>query len=81
MVATRTEEEILTMAGRAVDLYEAQSPRPVHLTIKQAATMLNVSSPTVSKMLKSGQLRFNRCGRIPIEQIDLAIALSRKKYE
>jgi hypothetical protein len=61
-----------------VDLYEKRSPRPVQVTIKQAAAMLGLSTRTVSKMLKTGELRFNGCGKIPIGQIDLVLARQRK---
>ncbi|MFM0013721.1 helix-turn-helix domain-containing protein [Paraburkholderia sediminicola] len=77
--APLTKEQILVIAQRAVHLYETQrSPRPVHVTITQAAAMLGLSRPTVSKMLKTGELRFNGCGRIPIEQIDMVPARSKR---
>lgn len=73
-----TEEQVLLIAKRAVGLYEARSPRPPHVTIKQAAQMLGLSTRTVHNLMKAGQLRFNGCGKIPIEQVDMVLARSPK---
>lgn len=64
--------EELTIAKRAVQLYAETHPRPTHVTQMQAAEMLGISRWTVSKMVKSGCLKLNRCGLIPIEEIDKA---------
>ncbi|MFP3703390.1 helix-turn-helix domain-containing protein [Paraburkholderia sp. SIMBA_009] len=72
-----SDAEILRIAHRALELHAAQCPRPPHVTISQAAEMLGLSRGTVSKMLHAGQFRLNRCGRIPIEQIDRAQAVRR----
>ncbi|MFT4068959.1 helix-turn-helix domain-containing protein [Paraburkholderia sp.] len=69
-----TEAELLRIVERAIDIYEAQSPRPPHVTIKEAAKTLGLSRQTVSKMLHAGQFKHNKCGLIPIEQIDAALA-------
>lgn len=63
----------LQMAIRAVQLFEERPPRPPHVTIKQAAEMLGLSRHTVSKMVHAGQFKLNKCGRIPIEQVDAAL--------
>lgn len=60
----------IEMAVRAVELYAARHPRPVQVTITQAAEMLGLSRHTVSKMVRAGQIKLNRCGLIPIEQVD-----------
>lgn len=65
--------ETLATALKAVELYAAKHPRPPHVTQKQAAEMLNVSRPTLSRMVKAGTFRLNQCGLIPIDQIDAAI--------
>lgn len=65
-----TEEQVLLIAKRAVDLFEKQPKRPPHVTMTQAAEMLGVSRRTISNMIASGRLRLNRCGRIPIEEVD-----------
>lgn len=74
-----TEEQMQLMVSRALDVFETRSPRPTQVTIKQAAEMLGLSRHTVSKMLTTGELRYNRCGRISIEQIDMALARSKRK--
>lgn len=58
------------LAVRAVEIYAQRHPRPVHVTLTQAAQMLELSRPTVRKLMMAGKLRFNSCGLIPTEQID-----------
>lgn len=65
--------EELTIARRAVQLYAETHPRPPHVNQKQAADMLGVSARTVHNMIKAGTLKLNRCGLIPIEQIDAVL--------
>lgn len=60
----------LQVAMRAVELYDQRHPRPRHVTIGQAAEMLELSRPTVRKLMQAGKLRLNSCGLIPIEQVD-----------
>jgi excisionase family DNA binding protein len=60
----------LEMAVQAVQIYAARHPRPVQVTITQAAQMLGLSRHTVAKMVRAGQLKLNQCGMIPIEQVD-----------
>lgn len=60
----------LKTAVRAVQLYAERHPRPVQVTITQAAQMLGLSRPTVRNLMKAGKLCFNGCGLIPIEQVD-----------
>ncbi|MCO1371495.1 helix-turn-helix domain-containing protein [Burkholderia multivorans] len=60
-------------ALKALELYSARHPRPPHVNQKQAADMLGVSARTVHNMIKAGTLRLNRCGLIPIEQIDAVL--------
>jgi hypothetical protein len=62
--------DVLDIARRAVQLYAETHPRPPHVTQLQAAEMLGISRWTVSKMVRAGQLKLNRCGMIPIEQVD-----------
>lgn len=61
------------LALKALELFRARHPRPSHVTITQAAEMLGKSRNTVSKMLHAGQFKLNKCGMIPIEQIDAAL--------
>lgn len=65
--------EELTIARRAVQLYAETHPRPPQVNQKQAAEMLGVSARTVHNMIKAGTLKLNRCGMIPIEQIDAVL--------
>ena len=69
-----SESDALKIAARAVQLYAERHPRPPHINLTQAAEMLGLSRPTVRKLVHSGQLRFNKCGLIPIEQIDRLVA-------
>ncbi|MFC4518575.1 helix-turn-helix domain-containing protein [Cupriavidus pinatubonensis] len=64
------EATVLETAVRAVELYASQHPRPTQVNIKQAAEMLGLSVPTVRKLMKAGEMSLNRCGLIPIEQVD-----------
>lgn len=70
--------DALFIARMAVQLYAETHPRPPHVTQRQAALMLGVSTATVSRMVKSGHLTLNDFAAIPIDQIDSAI-LSRVK--
>jgi len=65
--------EELTIARRAVQLYAESHPRPPQVNQKQAAEMLGVSTRTIHNMIKHGTLKLNRCGMIPIEQIDAVL--------
>jgi len=60
----------LEIAIKAVQLYAGMHPRPVHVTLAQAAEMLEISEPTARKLVRSGALKLNRCGRIPISEVD-----------
>jgi excisionase family DNA binding protein len=62
------------IALKAVQLYAETHPRPSQVTQDQAAEMAGVSRGTISKMIKSGRLKLNEFGRIPVSEIDRAIA-------
>jgi len=64
----------LAIAIRAVQLYAERHPRPLQVTQIQAAEMLGISRWTFSKMVKFGHFKLNKCGMIPIEQVDQALA-------
>lgn len=66
--------DTLEIAHHAVRLYAETHPRPPHVTQKQAAVMLDLSAPTVSRMVRAGTLRLNGAGLIPISQIDALLA-------
>ncbi|WP_231753107.1 DNA-binding protein [Burkholderia sp. TSV86] len=67
--------EELKLMRRAMQLYAETHPRPTQVTQLQAAEMLGISRHTVSKMVKMGQFKLNKCGMIPIELIDEARAV------
>ena len=61
-------------AAAAVKRYAETHPRPVHVNQVQAAAMLNVSESTISRMVRTGRLKLNRFGLIPVSEIDAALA-------
>lgn len=63
----------LEIAEAAVRRYAETKPRPAHVTQSQAAEMLGLSRATVCRMVRAGTLRLNRCGLIPIGEIDRVI--------
>lgn len=69
-----TDQEALDIAVRAVAIYAQRHPRPVQVTVTQAAEMLGLSRPTVHKMMSAGLLRYNKCGLISIEYVDALLA-------
>jgi len=62
------------IAMEAIKQYAQLKPRPLHVTQKQAAEMLNLSVPTIRKMVASGELKLNKCGLIHISEIDKVLA-------
>lgn len=64
----------LQIAHAAVRLYAESHPRPPHVTQSQAALMMDVSRPTIARMIKARVLRLNDCGMIPISEIDRALS-------
>lgn len=66
-----TERTILReVALEAVRLYAESHPRPTQVTQVQAAEMLGVSPRTVHNYIRSGRLKLNGCGYLPIEAVD-----------
>lgn len=74
-----TNDELVQVIERSVEValerYGKRHPRPTQVNLTQAGQMLNVSRTTVSRMVHSGRLRLNRCGLIPIEQIDAILSV------
>ena len=73
-VAEALHKQVVAIAAAAVRLYAESHPRPIHVTMTQAAEMLGISHPTLKKLIEVGTLPLNRCGKIPISQIDAALA-------
>jgi excisionase family DNA binding protein len=67
--------ELLAVASKAVELYAIRHPRPPHVTQQQAAEMLHIHRNTVRRHIDSGGLRLNKCGLIPIEQVDALLTV------
>ena len=67
----------LALAAKAVQLYAETHPRPPQVTQTQAADMLGISRPTLSRMVKSGTVRLNACGLVSITEIDRVLATGR----
>jgi len=65
--------EVIEIAQTAVRLYAETHPRPPHVTQVQAAAMLNISESTMSRMVKTGRVKLNRFGMIPISEVDAAL--------
>lgn len=65
------EQQILEqVAQRAVQLYAETHPRPIEVTQKTAGQMLGRSEPTIRKLIKTGAIKLNKGGLIPITEID-----------
>jgi plasmid maintenance system antidote protein VapI len=64
----------IEMAIKAVQIYADMHPRPAHVTQVQAAEMIGISRETIRKMIRTGKLRMNAVGMIPIIEIDRALA-------
>jgi plasmid maintenance system antidote protein VapI len=69
-------ELTLETAIKAVQIYAESHPRPLHVTQKQAAEMLDRSEPTIRTMVRSGKLRLNDAGMIPISEVDRVLAIT-----
>lgn len=63
----------LEIATKAVRLYAESHPRPPHVTQAQAGEMLRLSAPTVRRLIRSGALRLNAAGMIPVAEVDRLI--------
>lgn len=70
-------QKLIQIAAKAVQLYAETHPRPAQITQTQAAEMLGISRPTLSRMVKAGTIKLNACGLIPITEIDRVLAADR----
>ena len=70
-----SEQQLFDIALRSIELFAAKHPCPSQVNAVQAAEMLSVHAQTVRKMIKDGRLPINKCGLIPIVEIDRAIAI------
>lgn len=74
------QDDMLAVAFQAVRLYAETHPRPLHVTLGQAAEMLGIPMDLLMKMMSSKKLRLNDCGLIPIGDIDQVLA-SRSQHQ
>ncbi len=51
----------------------SEALKPTHVTQIQAAEILQLNRSTVNKLVKSGQLKLNACGKISMKQLELAL--------
>ena len=58
------------LMGAEIALRKMPKNRPSQYNIKDAAEELGLHRNTISKMIKSGDIKLNACGKIPVEQID-----------
>ena len=65
----------LEIAEAAVRRYAESRPRPAQVTQTQAAEMLGLSRQTVARMVRDGTLRLNRCGLVPIGEVDRVLGV------
>ncbi len=58
------------LAVKAVRMFATMHPRPSHVTQTQACEMLDVSQPTLRKMINQGKIKRNALGMIPTVEVD-----------
>ena len=63
----------LQLAIKAVQIYAESHPRPSQVNKVQAAQMLDIHYHTVTAMVKSGIIKLNKFGMIPMSEIDNAL--------
>lgn len=68
------KQEIIDIATAAIQRYAEMHPRPPHVNMVQAGKMLELSHMTVRKLVRSGAIKMNECGQIPVSEIDRVIA-------
>lgn len=68
-----SREDMLQMAFLAVRMYAETHPRPSHVTQAQAAEMIGMSASTVHRLVRSGVIKLDKAGQIPITEIDRAL--------
>lgn len=74
MTTVTNDPNLINFAFKAIQLYDETHPRPRQVNMLQAAEMLDVSYNKVRNLVRHGTLKTNKCGLIPIAQIDRALA-------
>jgi hypothetical protein len=70
-----TEQELITVAVKAVEIYAARHPRPAYVTLGQAAEMMGRVRQTAKRVLDFHKVRTNAVGYYPTEEIDKVLAM------
>ncbi len=70
-----TEQEMIWVARIVTKTMMAEHPRPTQVNAVQAAEMLSLCPQTVRRMIKDGRLPINKCGLIPVVEVDRALAV------
>jgi len=70
-----SEEQMIACAAKGAQFYAEQHPRPSQVNAVQAAEMLEVSAPTVRKMIRDGRIKLNKLGMISVSEIDRALLI------
>lgn len=78
MTLTLREVDLVDIIARGVRLYAETHPRPACVLVAEAAEMIGISRGTLYKMIRSGEVRINAAGRIPMTEIDRVIAVGGK---
>lgn len=69
------EHRIAEMAARrAIEMMAVMKPRPSSVNKTQASEMLNISLPTLRRLLATGAIRLNKAGMISTVDIDTFLA-------
>lgn len=79
MTLTLREVDLVDIIARGVRLYAETHPRPACVLVAEAAEMIGISRGTLYKMIRSGEVRINAAGRIPMTEIDRVIAVGRSQ--
>ena len=74
MTTSLRDPVIIDLVGYAVQRAIEARPRPSSVTQRQAAEMLSVSQATVSRLVRTGKLKLNGVGQIPVSEIDRLLA-------
>lgn len=63
-------DDIRKIIAETVKYYASAHPRPTQVSQRQAAEMLGISHPTLTKRIAAGQIKLNKNGLISITEVD-----------
>ena len=67
----------LDIAVIAIKTYASYKPRPSQVNKAQACEMLDLNIRTLNKLIENGTIKLNKCGLIPIAEIDNALSVEK----